>query len=74
MKAEEFPFNKSCNREVIEEISQIFPYILVAVLSLTLIIETVDLGDLSAFMIASQNGYSAAVTNLVCKKKTHSLN
>lgn len=58
MEAEDLIFDYSCYRQVVEEISEVFPYIGIAVFSLAFIVEAIDLCDLSAFMISSQDSYS----------------
>jgi hypothetical protein len=50
--------------EVVEEISEIFPHIRIAVLSQTFVVKSVDLGDLSTLMIASEDGNSVWESNL----------
>lgn len=47
MQAEELVLNNSGQRQVVEEFSQGFPDVAVSVLSAALIIEAVDLGNLS---------------------------
>ena len=51
-------------REVVKEICEVFPHVGIAVLSQTLVIEPVDLSDLSAFVVAPQDGYSVWKSNL----------
>ena len=50
--------NKCCQRKVVKEISEVLPDIGIAIFSETLVIEAIDLSDLSALMVASQDCYS----------------
>ena len=45
-----------------------FPHIGVAILAQTLIVKAIDLGDLSCLMVATQNGNSAGVADLIQAK------
>ena len=67
MQAENFLFNDSSEREVVEEICEVFPDISVSVLPQALIVETVDLGDLTGLVISTE--YSDSI--LVADLKTH---
>ena len=48
--------------EIIEEISEHFPYIVIFVFPDTFVIESITLGDGPRFMIASQDGNSVFVS------------
>ncbi len=73
MKTEYFLFNNSSQRKVVKEICEIFPYISVSVLSQALIIETIDLSNLTRFVISTENCNSILVANLEAHKESHSL-
>ena len=47
----------------IKHISEIMPNICVAVFSKTFVIESIDLSDLSRFMVSSKNGYTMSETD-----------
>ena len=64
MKAENVSFNDSGQWQVIEKTCEVLPNIGITVLSETLIIESIDLGDLLTLMISSEDGDSAWVPNL----------
>lgn len=53
--------DQSSQGQVIEYLSTVFPDIQRAVLPETLVVEAVDLGDLSAFVVASQEGDSRLI-------------
>jgi hypothetical protein len=64
MQAENFLFNYSSEREVIEEICEVFPDISISVLPQALIVETVDLGDLTGLVISTEYGDPILVADL----------
>lgn len=74
MEAENLIFNNSCEWKVIEEFCELFPDVCVTVFPQALIIKSVYLGDLSALMIASEDGESILEADLKGNKKSHSLN
>lgn len=55
MEAEDLVFNDCAEWEVIEKVGQEFPNISVAILAHTFIIKAVNLSDLAAFVVSSQN-------------------
>ena len=70
VKAEELVLYYCGQGKKIEELSQAFPDVAVPVLSAALVIEPVDLGDLTGFVIASQNGYSIFVSDFEREQKS----
>lgn len=50
--------------EIVKEICEVFPYVGVAILPEALIIETVNLRDLPALVVASENRNAFRVTDL----------
>lgn len=58
METKDLVVDKSCEREVVEKICEILPYVCVAILSKTLIIKSVDLGDLAGLVVATEDGDS----------------
>ena len=73
MKAEEPVVDYTTERNVIEDVCQVFPYVGVTVLSTALIVKAVDLSDLTALMVSSQDCDSFRVPHLVAEKQKHSL-
>ena len=55
MKAENLIFDDSCQRQVVKEVRQVLPHVGVAVLAKAFVIEAVNLGDLPALVIASED-------------------
>lgn len=47
MQAEDLPVDECSEWQVIEQVSEVFPHVGVAVLTETLVIEPVNLGDLT---------------------------
>ena len=66
-------FDEGGEGEVVEEVGEVSPYVRVAVLAQTFIVETVHLRDLSRFVVASQDGHSVAVAELECDKQRDGL-
>ena len=64
MDAEDSVFDESCKSEVVKDFSAILPDIETAVLLQTFIIETIDLGNLSTFVVASDQKYPLWVFHL----------
>ena len=56
--------DKSREGEVIEEIGEVPPYVGVSVLAQAFVVETVYLGDLARFVVASEYGDAIAVPQL----------
>lgn len=73
MEAEHFILYNSSKRQVIKEVGKILPDIWVPVFSKALIIESIDLGDLSTLMVSSKNGNSISESNLEQYKKSYRL-
>ena len=72
MKAEDLILDHSSEWEEVKELSKVLPDISISVLSLALIIETIHLSNLSAFVVASQNGNPISVPNLHRNQERHS--
>lgn len=56
--------NQSCERQIIKEIGEEFPNVRIAILPQALVVETIDLSDLSTFMISTEDRHSISVTDL----------
>ena len=74
MKAEDTVLNDSSERQVIEQTCEVLPHVGISIFSQALVIEAVDLGDLLALMITSQNGDSVWVPDFECDEQSDSLN
>ena len=69
MDAENLAFNDSTNSKVIENLSAIFPWVGISVLSDGLIIESVDGGDLSSLVVASKKSNVGGVLKFEAKEQ-----
>ena len=56
MKTEDLVFHDGGERQKVEKFGKVLPHIGISVFSLAFVVESIDLGDLSALVIASQNG------------------
>ena len=69
MDTENLAFNNSTNSKVIENLSAIFPWVGISVLSDGLIIESVDGGDLSSLVVASKKTNVGGVLKFEAKEQ-----
>jgi hypothetical protein len=65
--------DESSEREEIEEIGKIFPYISIAIFAQAFIVETVDLSDLARFVVATKNRDALFVSNFQRHQQCDSL-
>ena len=73
VETEDLVVDEGGEGKVIEEVCEVFPDIGVAIFSEALIIEAVDLGNLSGFVVSSENGDALGVSNLEGDKQGDSL-
>jgi hypothetical protein len=73
VQTEDLVFDESSEGEVIEEVGKVFPNVGVAIFPQALVVETVDLSDLTGLVIATEDGDTLGVTNLQADQKGHSL-
>lgn len=64
MDTEDFILNNGSKAEVVKDLCAVFPDIEGSILSQTLIIETINLGNLSRFVVASDQGNSIRISDL----------
>lgn len=65
MHTKYFFINNCSQGEIIKYLGAISPYINRSVLSEALIIEAINLGDLSTFMVTSYQAHSVGIANLI---------
>jgi len=63
-KSTDLVLDESSEGEIVEQIGEVSPYVGVSVLPQAFIVETVDLSDLSRFVVASEDGDTVAVPQL----------
>lgn len=63
VKTEDLVVDECGEGEVVEEVREIFPDIRVSVLSKTLVVEAIDLSDLTGLVISTENGDSRGVSD-----------
>ena len=73
MEAEDGVVDNSSEREVVEELSEVNPDIRVAILSKALIVEAVDLSNLSDLVVTSEDGNSVLEPHLQSDQERDSL-
>jgi hypothetical protein len=73
MQTENLVFDNRSQREVVEEISQEFPDVGVAILAHALVIESIDLGNLAALVVPSEDCDSLSVAHLEADQQRHGL-
>lgn len=74
MQAENLSINEGGEREIVEEVSEVLPHIRIPVFAQTLVVESVNLRDLSRLMIATENSDSFTVSDFQSDKKRHRFN
>jgi hypothetical protein len=72
VKAEDLVVNKSGERKVIEKVGKVLPHVRVTILAQAFIIETINLSDLTGFVIASQDGNALWVSDFEGNKEGNS--
>ena len=70
MEAENLAIDQGRKGKVVEQIGEILPDIGIAVLSQAFVIKSVDLCDLTGFVVTTQDGDSFTVSYLECKQET----
>ena len=74
VEAEDLIVDESSKREIVEEICEVFPHICVAIFSETLIVETIDLGDLARFVVATEDCDALGISNFESDEERNSFN
>ena len=71
MQTEDLVLHNCCDWEVIKEVSKVTPDVSTSILSVALIIEAIDLCDLSTFVIASKNSNPVGEPNFEQNQDHH---
>jgi len=72
VNAENLAFNNCANTEVVEDLSAVFPWVSISVLSNSLIVETVDSCNLSSFVISSKESNVSRILELKAEEELES--
>ena len=73
MKTENLVFDHGGQREQVEEVREVLPNVGISVFPQAFIIESIDLGDLSGLVVASEDGDSVLEPDLVADQQGHCL-
>jgi hypothetical protein len=63
MQTKNLFFDESCEREIIEKVSEVLPHIRIAVFAQTFVVKAINLGDLSTLVISTQDKDAFFVAN-----------
>jgi hypothetical protein len=74
VETEYFLFNNSGKRQIVEEVREVFPHISITVFPEAFIVKTIDLSNLTRFMVSTKYSDSVLVANLEAHEKSHGLN
>ena len=64
VQTEDLVFNESSEGEVVEKVGEIFPDVGVSIFAEALVVEAVDLRDLTGFVVTSDQRYSVRISAL----------
>jgi hypothetical protein len=73
MEAEDLSFDDCCEGKKVEKVGEVFPYVGVPILAKAFIIETIDLGNLTRFMVSSEDGQSVLESHFKAYKQGYCL-
>ena len=73
MEAEDLVVDERGEREVVEQIGEVFPDVCIAVFSEALIVETIDLRDLAGLVVSSEDGDALGVADFESDEKGYGL-
>ena len=73
VKAEDLVVDKGSEGEVVEKVSEVFPYVCITVFSKALIVEAIDLGDLAGFVVATEDRNALRVSDFESHKQRYRL-
>ena len=73
VETEDLVVDEGRQRQVVEEVGEVFPHVGVAVFAEAFVVEAVDLGDLPGFVVASEDGDALGVADLEGDEEGHGL-
>ena len=74
VQAEDLVVDQGGKGEVVKEISEVLPYVRVAIFSETFIVEPIDLCDLAGFVVATEDGDALGVSDFQSYEECDGLN
>ena len=74
METENLVFDECSEREVIEEVGEVFPDIGIAIFPQTFIVEPVHLGDLTGFVVSTEDSDTLGIANFETHQKRDCFN
>lgn len=74
MKAENLVLNQSGKREIVEEVGEVLPNVRISVFTKAFVVKSVDLCNLSRFVVSTKDCDALRVTNFQSNKERDGLN
>lgn len=74
MKAENLVLNQSGKREIVEQVGEVLPNVRISVFTKAFVVKSVDLCDLSRFVVSTKDCDALRVTNFQSNKECDGLN
>ena len=63
MKAEDLVIDEGSERKIVEKVCKVLPDVGIAVFAKTLVVESVNLGDLTRFVVSSEDGDALGIAD-----------
>lgn len=74
MKAENLVLDQGGKREIVEEVGEVLPDVRISVFTKAFVVKSVDLCDLSRFVVSTKNCNTLRVTNFQSNKECDGFN
>ena len=74
VETENLVLNQSGERKIVEKVGKVLPDIRVSIFAQTFVVESVDLCDLSGFVVSTKDCDALGITNFQCNEECNSLN
>lgn len=74
VEAEDLVVDEGGQGEVVEQVGEVLPDVGISVLAETLVVEAVDLSDLTRFVVAAEDGDALGISDLQGDEQGHCLN